>query len=657
MAVTTTINGVTSSSSTASAIAGIDSSQLNAIYKLLSDSQKIIEKKISESKKLDDREREKYMDSAYELLSKQSEEFKVLLSSLDSLTTTFDSLSESQKKIIAEQFNKDLLTTMESLRQVPKELSEFSFLLKDKRVSGGTEFRRLIQSVDVISKNVNDSAQKVKEAMDYNKSIERSRNKLKGDILGEDWSSGLRGLGKSALLGGASSALGAFGPLGPFLRPIGSFLQKEAPTILGALKRKKTVLGPVESDILKNGGNEGKAIVWQTRELKKAIGEDDSSGLLGSLSEGLTGSGGLLGTLKNIATAVWGTRNNILTKANIGQALKLGLAGIIIGVSVKEFIGGAKEAIDGLLSGKSAGEVGEDAGEGKSFWNPLIVPGVAGSVTATTLWGAGQGFSKGFKFGLDTPGILPVVAAPTFGLYDASLGGTNSFIGWFNGFSDSVDLSGPFKLAENLGIPGGKAIGTWGGWVDEGYAAYGDLLQNTWDQLKALMSWSGSKGREAGEAMELAFNGGIPLDSTGGLSEDTLKELQTLYFLLQQNLEGNGALSGIFTRNLSALGISSKLIQEGLSPDEQRAIFSSDMYGQYEALKSEYADLLLSSSEFDKRKESIAEALGIGTEENPVVVSLDEQSKQDIADNISKNAGAFILSPPSLSFDFSSVRV
>lgn len=643
--------GLTKTTNTGSSL-DLDVSSLKSLSSTLKKSLDTISKKISESNKLDEKER-LVMDSAFSQLNKQFGEVSTFLERYEKASKTYNTLTESQRKLVYSSLREDMDLLLRSTEKLPESLTEFSGLIKNVR--GGKDFQKLLTNIEAISENVKQTADYNQKILKRNEAISAARTKLKTDVIGEDWDDGLRGLGKSALYGAIGNAAGALGPFSALLRPVGSFLKKEAPTIINALKRKKKVNSPTEAEVLKNGGNEGKAIVWQTRELKKALRKDSGS-LLGDSESSF---GDFLEGVKDAALALWGLKNSLLTEAGLGSALKLALKGVIIGVSVKEFVGGAKEAIDGLLSGKSAREVGEDAGEGKSFWNPLIVPRVAGSATATTLWGAGQGFSEGFKFGLDTPGILPIAAAPSFGLYGAALGGTDNFINWFDGYSDSIDLSGPFKFAENLGIPGGKAIGTWGEWVDEGYSQYGNFLQNVWEQTKSLMSWSGSKGREAGEAMSLAFNGGIPLDSTGGLSDDTLKKLQTLWFLLQFDTYDAGK-RGVLLKNLTSLGVSSDLIQTGLTPEEQTSLLSDygAMEDQMASLKQEYADLLVSSAEFERRREEVSEALGLGTEDNPVVVSLDEQSKQDIADNISKNASNnLVISGPGLNFDFSTLRV
>lgn len=642
-------SGTTRATTSSGVTSGIDTGLLVQISKDYRELLRTLKNKTSNSKKLDDDPKlDAKVDATIALLEKQLKEVGELSERAKEANKLAEStkLSEAQKRVLLEEIQKDFSTTLKTFEKTPEQLT--GFMKEFRNIAGATDLRRTFDSISTLSKRIS-------EVTEYNRKIDASRKKLYNDIIGEDWSKGIKGLGESALYGAIGNAAGALGPFSALLKPVGSFLKKEAPTIISALKRKKKVNSPTEAEVLKNGGNEGKAIVWQTRELKKALRKDSGS-LLGDSESSF---GDFLEGIKDAALALWGLKNSLLTEAGLGSALKLALKGVIIGVSVKEFVGGAKEAIDGLLSGKSAGEVGEDAGEGKSFWNPLIVPGVAGSATATTLWGAGQGFSEGFKFGLDTPGILPIAAAPSFGLYGAALGGTDNFINWFDGYSDSIDLSGPFKFAENLGIPGGKAIGTWGEWVDEGYSQYGNFLQSVWEQTKSLMSWSGSKGREAGEAMSLAFNGGIPLDSTGGLSDDTLKKLQTLWFLLQFDPYDAGK-RGVLLKNLTSLGVSSDLIQTGLTPEEQTSLL--DNYGAMEdqmaSLKQEYADLLVSSAEFERRRDEVSEALGLGTEDNPVVVSLDEQSKQDIADNISKNASNnLVISGPGLNFDFSTLRV
>ena len=642
-------SGTTRATTSSGVTSGIDTGLLVQISKDYRELLRTLKNKTSNSKKLDDDPKlDAKVDATIALLEKQLKEVGELSERAKEANKLAEStkLSEVQKRVLLEEIQKDFSTTLKTFEKTPEQLT--GFMKEFRNVAGATDLRRTFDSISTLSKRIS-------EVTEYNRKIDASRKKLYNDIIGEDWSKGIKGLGESALYGAIGNAAGALGPFSALLKPVGSFLKKEAPTIISALKRKKKVNSPTEAEVLKNGGNEGKAIVWQTRELKKALRKDSGS-LLGDSESSF---GDFLEGAKDAALALWGLKNSLLTEAGLGSALKLALKGIIIGVSVKEFVGGAKEAIDGLLSGKSAREVGEDAGEGKSFWNPLIVPGVAGSATATTLWGAGQGFSEGFKFGLDTPGILPIAAAPSFGLYGAALGGTDNFINWFDGYSDSIDLSGPFKFAENLGIPGGKAIGTWGEWVDEGYSQYGNFLQSVWEQTKSLMTWSGSKGREAGEAMSLAFNGGIPLDSTGGLSDDTLKKLQTLWFLLQFDTYDAGK-RGVLLKNLTSLGVSSDLIQTGLTPEEQTSLLSDygAMEDQMASLKQEYADLLVSSAEFERRRDEVSEALGLGTEDNPVVVSLDEQSKQDIADNISKNASSnLVISGPGLNFDFSTLRV
>ena len=642
-------SGTTRATTSSGVTSGIDTGLLVQISKDYRELLRTLKNKTSNSKKLDDDPKlDAKVDATIALLEKQLKEVGELSERAKEANKLAEStkLSEVQKRVLLEEIQKDFSTTLKTFEKTPEQLT--GFMKEFRNVAGATDLRRTFDSISTLSKRIS-------EVTEYNRKIDASRKKLYNDIIGEDWSKGIKGLGESALYGAIGNAAGALGPFSALLKPVGSFLKKEAPTIISALKRKKKVNSPTEAEVLKNGGNEGKAIVWQTRELKKALRKDSGS-LLGDSESSF---GDFLEGAKDAALALWGLKNSLLTEAGLGSALKLALKGIIIGVSVKEFVGGAKEAIDGLLSGKSAREVGEDAGEGKSFWNPLIVPGVAGSATATTLWGAGQGFSEGFKFGLDTPGILPIAAAPSFGLYGAALGGTDNFINWFDGYSDSIDLSGPFKFAENLGIPGGKAIGTWGEWVDEGYSQYGNFLQSVWEQTKSLMTWSGSKGREAGEAMSLAFNGGIPLDSTGGLSDDTLKKLQTLWFLLQFDTYDAGK-RGVLLKNLTSLGVSSDLIQTGLTPEEQTSLLSDygAMEDQMASLKQEYADLLVSSAEFERRRDEVSEALGLGTEDNPVVVSLDEQSKQDIADNISKNASSnLVISGPGLNLDFSTLRV
>lgn len=622
---------------------GVDTGLLIQMSKDYQQLLNTLKNKTANSNKLDkDPVLDAKVDATISLLEKQLKEVGELTKRAKEANELAKStkLTDVQKKVLLEELQKDFSITLKTFEKTPKDLTDF--MKEFRNIAGATDLKRTFEEISTLSK-------KISEIAEYNKKIESSRKKLFNDVVGDDWNSGLKGVGKSALFGALGSAVGVLGPFSAFLNPVGSFLKKEAPTIIGALKRKKQVISPTESDILRNGGNVGKAIVWQTRELSKnmQVGEEGLLNLGNSI-------GGLSGFFRNIKTPLWGIRNNILTKDNLGRILKTGLAGVIIGVTLSEMASGVIDTFKDLIGGTSPEDSGENTANENNPWNLLNFPHNFGAALGAAAYGAGRGFSLGWDFGKETG--IPVVSAPTFGLYGAGMGAGDYFFDWFKGYSNSDAITSVPILGDV-------------------YSAWGTMLNDVWDYGRAIQSWAAGDGgaaldawksrreqeRQQREEMKaIRLNGGVPLNSTGGLTDDTIKSLQSLWFLLQ--FDSDSAKRGALLKNLTSLGVSSNLIETGLTPEEQSSLVSNwgTMEDQIASLKKEYSVLLLPSSDFEKRKDEATEILGLGTESNPVIVSLDEETKQTIVDNISKNvANNFVFQPPQvgLDFDFSRMRI
>ena len=648
-----TISGVSKSEVTVDSSIGADILiQMSKDYK---DLLNTLKSKTTKSSKLDkDPVLDAKVNATIELLEKQLKEVTTLTERAKESEKLAKStkLTDIQKKVLLEELQKDFTTTFGSFKDVPEELAGF---MKDFRnVAGATDLKRTFDRISLMTK-------RVAEVAERNEKIDSARKKLRTDIIGDDWNSGIKGLGHKTLDSVVGSAVGILGPLSALVTPAIGFLKKEGSTIFTALKRKNTeVKVPTESALLKDGGTMGKGFVYLGRKIDGSSKEDKEGGLIKSLFGGESGGGiaDSIGTavagsvgFRAVKNAVNGIRNRMLTTSGFGSVLKKGLTGVTIGVALEQLAEGVSKTLGDLISGKSAEESGEETANENNPWNPLYWLYNFGAGLGSALFGAGKGFSLGWDFGKNTS--IPL-AATTFGLYGAGIEAGDYFFDWFRGYSNSDAI----KKVPVLGTA---------------YSYYGNALDALWDGGRALQAWAAGDGGVALRAWQdrlmadsalrkeesaIRKNGGVPLDATGGLSDETLRELQLLWFFLQFDLDA--AKRGQLLANLTSLGVSSSLIEGGLTPEEQTALVSDwvGMEDQMASLKREYSDLLLPSSEFDTIADQLAADLGIGTEDNPMVVALDEKSKQDIASDISKNSpNNFVFQTPlSLNFDFSGMR-
>ena len=268
------INGVSKSktTSTTDSYYGVDSSVLIQMSKDYNKLLETLTKKTAESSKITDELGYK-IDEAFEFLRTRAAEVDKLNERAQKTYKNLSKLTNEQRELALEELKKDIAITFDSFKKVPEEMTDF--MATFGKVRGAADFRRTFEDISSMSKKVEAIASQNKKIVERNEAIEASRKRLYGDVVGEDWNSGIKGLGKSALYGALGSAAGALGPFSALLKPVGSFLKKEAPTIFGALRPKKRVITPSES-MLQREGVVGSAAVYLGRTMKDTLGNEES---------------------------------------------------------------------------------------------------------------------------------------------------------------------------------------------------------------------------------------------------------------------------------------------------------------------------------------------------------------------------------------------
>lgn len=334
--------GLTKTTDTSSSL-NLEISTLKELKKTLEKSLKTIDKKISESNRLDEKER-LVMDSAYEKLNKQVGEIGTFLERYNKAVKSYGSLTDSQRKIIFSSLQEDMGLVLRHTEKIPESLSDFSVLLKN--VKGGKSFQKLVSEIETISKNAKVTAEnnkKLAETIDKSeaKKAKASKKELLRDsslkTSEENWYDPFSSLGKNLL---KTTITGTLGPLSALLKPVSGFLSKEYSILSkNASQRVRIISSPTEASILNNGGNEGKIAIWQTREMKKALGVGGSSsiGLLGDKDED---DKGFFDKLKDTITVVLG----LSAGEGLWGALKTAVPGL---VSATGFLAGAA-AVGGI---------------------------------------------------------------------------------------------------------------------------------------------------------------------------------------------------------------------------------------------------------------------------------------------------------------------
>lgn len=344
------INGVSKSktTSTTDSYYGVDSSVLIQMSKDYNKLLETLTKKTAESSKITDELGYK-IDEAFEFLRTRAAEVDKLNERAQKTYKNLSKLTNEQRDLALEELKKDIAITFDSFKKAPKEMTDF--MATFGKVRGAADFRRTFEDISSMSKKVEAIASQNKKIVERNEAIEASRKRLYGDVVGEDWNSGIKGLGKSALYGALGSAAGALGPFSALLKPVGSFLKKEAPTIFGALRPKKRIITPSES-MLRKEGVVGSAAIYLGNEIKK-IDTGEKEGLLDNLTEGL-GQGIVTG----------------LTGSSIGTALD-SIKTFVSGVSLPTLVGGGLIGTALYVFGKGGwnawtGEYKEAAAEAKA---------------------------------------------------------------------------------------------------------------------------------------------------------------------------------------------------------------------------------------------------------------------------------------------------
>ena len=276
-----TINGVSKTIEESQSYSGVDTSVLIQMSKDYKKLLKTLTEKTSESNKITNELGYK-IDEAFDMLSKRAKEVEELNERASKIYKNLNKLTKEQQEKVLEELKKDIAITFESYSNLTDEMKDF--MIEFGKVSGAADFKRTFEEITKISNRVSEVIKYNKKILGRNETIDSARSKLKNDIMGDDsWSSGLRGVGKGALTGTIEHLSRSLGPFSAFLRPVGSFLSKEMPTIFSALGRKKRIISPTES-VLRKEGVVGSAAIYIGDEIEKLKDQEENGGLLDLLT-------------------------------------------------------------------------------------------------------------------------------------------------------------------------------------------------------------------------------------------------------------------------------------------------------------------------------------------------------------------------------------